>query len=433
MLGVILDDQLNGLPHINQTGEKMIRILNRLTIAKHKRGLSGKVLKVLYKRTLERILVYAAPAWWTGSNAQTSKLLSIQRKVLLAVTGAFRTTSTLALQTSSGIEPLDLVCAQETAWYHIKKSCVDTSFCSSGRFQMERTLPVFLRVPSSWTLVQWDRIPTFQDLVIFTDGSKINGQVGAAFCTFNKGAVQEHQYRLDDHCSVFQAEAVAIKEAIKWAARHFPQSNCNIHTDSLSVLMALQNPLLKNDQILWIRSNLNDKIALHWVKAHIGIEGNEAADRAAKNATTKPAIDIHLGIPQNTIRSHLKELLQKEWQKRWDDREAKGRFTHAIFPSVSRTRCIFNKYDIQAVSNHGLCPQFLRRFNLRNCSCRCGEDNLDDIHHYIYRCPLLGHLRERIKPSTPILSILSHPALREEMRSLLKTVFGNERDIFQDN
>ncbi|GBN95198.1 hypothetical protein AVEN_146811-1 [Araneus ventricosus] len=49
MLGVILDDRLNDLPHIEYIGGKMLRILNRLTIAKHRRGLSGKVLQVLYK------------------------------------------------------------------------------------------------------------------------------------------------------------------------------------------------------------------------------------------------------------------------------------------------------------------------------------------------------------------------------------------------
>ncbi|GBN90283.1 hypothetical protein AVEN_79039-1 [Araneus ventricosus] len=172
---------------------------------------------------------------------------------------------------------------------------------------------------------------------------------------------------------------------------------------------------------------------LPWVKAHVGIEGNEAADRAAKLAAAKSLVEVHLGIPQNTIRNQLKELLLTEWQNRWDDDEANGRFTHAIFPSVSRTRCIFNKYDIQAVTNHGLCPQFLRRFNLRNCSCRCGEDNHDGIHHYIFQCPLLGHLRRKIKNDTPLLAVLFHPALREEMRSLLKTVFSNEIDIFQED
>ncbi|GBN91927.1 Retrovirus-related Pol polyprotein from type-1 retrotransposable element R1 [Araneus ventricosus] len=35
ILGVVLDDGLSGIPHIKQTGSKVLQILNRLTIAKH--------------------------------------------------------------------------------------------------------------------------------------------------------------------------------------------------------------------------------------------------------------------------------------------------------------------------------------------------------------------------------------------------------------
>ncbi|GBN91931.1 Putative protein in type-1 retrotransposable element R1DM [Araneus ventricosus] len=434
MLGVIIDDRLNGLPHIDFVGGRMLRILNRLTIAKHRRGLSGKVLKVLYKRALERILVYAAPAWWTGTASQKTRLLSIQRKVLLAVTGAFRTTSTVALQIASGIEPIDLVCDLESAWYHIKKSHVDLHLfgVEVEGTKMEKACTI-LSHPGSWKPVQWDKDIIASDLIVYTDGSKLEGQVGAAFCVMNEDIRQEHQYRLSDHCSVFQAEAVAIQNAIKWKKNNYPSAKCHIHTDSLSVLMALQNHNINHELIHWIRHHLDESIALHWVKAHIGIEGNETADRAAKAAATKSTVDTPLGTPQISVKRQLKDLLSAEWQRKWDRNGENGRFTHAIFPKVSRSRCLFNTYDIQAVSNHGLCPQYLRRFNLRSCSCRCGEDERDDIHHYIFTCPLLGHLRRRIKQGDDILRILSHPVLKEEMRMLLRTVYLNEPNIFQEH
>ncbi|GBN35893.1 hypothetical protein AVEN_131877-1 [Araneus ventricosus] len=119
-----------------------------------------------------------------------------------------------------------------------------------------------------------------------------------------------------------------------------------------------------------------------------------------------------------------------EWQQRWDRSGEKGRFTYGILSQVTRSRCLFNSFDVQAVSNHGLSPQYLRRFNLR--SCRCGEDERDDIHHHIFSCPLLGHLRRRIRPWDQILKVLSHPLLREEMRLILRTVYLNERSLFQE-
>ncbi|GBN48301.1 Putative protein in type-1 retrotransposable element R1DM [Araneus ventricosus] len=127
MLEVILDDGLNGMPHINYVRDKVQNILNRLTIAKHQRGLSGKVVKLLYKRALERILVYAAPAWWTGTARQIQRVTSIQRQMLLAISGAFRTTSTKALQICCGMELIDLVLDMEVAWFKISKLKEDVS------------------------------------------------------------------------------------------------------------------------------------------------------------------------------------------------------------------------------------------------------------------------------------------------------------------
>ncbi|GBN38888.1 Retrovirus-related Pol polyprotein from type-1 retrotransposable element R1 [Araneus ventricosus] len=156
ILGVILDDGLNGIPHIKQTGSKVLQILNRLTIAKYQRGLSGKVVKLLYKRALERILVYAAPSWWMGSQAQKQKISSIQRQALLAISGAFRTTSTVALQVCCGVEPIDLVLDMEVAWYKIRKTREDVSlFGNHIQGSSMKTSTNDWRHPGSLTPVHW--------------------------------------------------------------------------------------------------------------------------------------------------------------------------------------------------------------------------------------------------------------------------------------
>ncbi|GBN72871.1 Retrovirus-related Pol polyprotein from type-1 retrotransposable element R1 [Araneus ventricosus] len=97
-------------------------------VAKSNRGLSGRVLRALYKRALERILVYAASAWWTGTVRNIDKINIIQRQVLLAITGAFRTTSTAALQVISGVEPADLVCELKSAVYKLKHVSPNVQF-----------------------------------------------------------------------------------------------------------------------------------------------------------------------------------------------------------------------------------------------------------------------------------------------------------------
>ncbi|GBL94486.1 hypothetical protein AVEN_235589-2 [Araneus ventricosus] len=147
---------------------------------------------MLYKRALERIIVYAAPAWWVGTANQRQKINSLQRQVLLAVTGAFRTTSTAALQVISGIEPADLVCEMEAALYQLKHNRPDPHFLGVHleSNQVERYLPSWAH-PSTKHLVHWDQDSPDYDLGIFTDGSKLNGQVGAAFSVHKTGTLME--------------------------------------------------------------------------------------------------------------------------------------------------------------------------------------------------------------------------------------------------
>ncbi|GBO01122.1 hypothetical protein AVEN_31197-1 [Araneus ventricosus] len=389
---------------------------------------------MLYKRALERIIVYAAPAWWVGTANQRQKINSLQRQVLLAVTGAFRTTSTAALQVISGIEPADLVCEMEAALYQLKHNRPDPHFLGVHleSNQVERYLPSWAH-PSTKHIVHWDQDSPDYDLGIFTDGSKLNGQVGAAFSVFDPQHSGDFQFRLDDHCSVFQAELTAIKQALLWKQQNRPHANCHLFTDSMSSLKALQKFAPKNNLVDDINSLLDGTISLHWVKAHIGVAGNEVADKAAKAASDRPSVDIHLGIPESSLKTSIRHLLLREWQDRWKDDNAKGRFTFNIFPEVKTNRCIDNRQLSQVVTNHGLCPYYLKKFNLRECNCRCGEDVDDDILHYIFRCPLLDSQRSLIRPGQSVLQILQDKHRTKEVKSLLSFLFLHQQDIFEQD
>jgi len=90
---------------------------------------------------------------------------------------------------------------------------------------------------------------------------------------------------LPHYSSVLSSELIAIHEAVKIALK-IPGKHA-ICSDSLSALKSLTNPnnhsyypsTIKN-----LVSNHFPKIILIWIPSHIGITGNENADKAAKEA-----------------------------------------------------------------------------------------------------------------------------------------------------
>ena len=82
----------------------------------------------------------------------------------------------------------------------------------------------------------------------------------------------------------FKAEAEALKKAAIEIRDNLPQTKPNviIFTDALSVLNKLQNPRQKD--LNEVETALVDIAAQtnQWIPAHCGIQGNEQADRLAR-------------------------------------------------------------------------------------------------------------------------------------------------------
>ncbi|XP_072401547.1 uncharacterized protein [Diabrotica undecimpunctata] len=142
-------------------------------------------------------------------------------------------------------------------------------------------------------------------LEIYTDASKQNNGTGCAFYIPSTN-VQE-KFKLNNNTSIFAAEAIGIIKACDYVEKN-KLKKIHFLSDSLSVLKCIANPIINvmatdtNPFIRELKARIHKlkksqyELKFTWVKAHIGLRGNEVADSLAKESvTTGEHINNNLG------------------------------------------------------------------------------------------------------------------------------------------
>ena len=326
-------------------------------------------------------------------------LSSLQRIFAIRITRANRHISTDAVLQLAGLLPIDLVLLKEHKigkLFRLKESVTigDDNFT-----------PSLVDIPSSrWFLPPFNfyilncmvvDIPNLRNDTIcyYTDGSKTEDGVGASFCAFDHGnCIYFWNSRLCSYNTIFQAEAFAIYQALNWHLDRFQNRSFVIYSDSRSVILALTKFKQKNrilqDIVKLFLSFHGVYGVITWVKAHVGIMGNEKADELAKQATSSTFSGACIQLPMSN--SYIRVLLSKDalntWQFHWDN-SFKGRFTYKFLPKVSLTH-LFDNYCLNLfMTNRGPFPSFLYDIGkIDSPDCICSK--YGDAVHYIFDCPL---------------------------------------------
>ncbi|GBN96149.1 Putative protein in type-1 retrotransposable element R1DM [Araneus ventricosus] len=405
-LGVTWDSALTFTPHFKRVRQKVDNLTYKITnIAEKFYWRNNKLFKRIYLGAIEPFMLFGHGAWGHRLHLKTVDryLNGIQRRPLIKITRAFRTTSTAALQVIAGVLPLSLKAVEvysKFLLFTINSNATVGDLVLQPK-DIENKIDIYDLHPTQWISISFGmEPPTGEDIEIFTDGSKIDDKVAAAMVVFYPGVEIEHKIcRLDNTATVFQAETLGLKMALEFIADSVNWHRFHIFSDSRSVLQSLENSKNSSQSIVELKKLYAVVVSmkwvrLHWVKAHVGVTGNERADEYAKLATNQATIDCVCSKSKATITRLIRDELICQWQNRWENC-GNGKHTQKYLPKVSFKIKQFSPEITQFLTAHGRFPAYFYRFNLsREYSCCCG--GFGSTEHFITECPFTRKYWEKL-------------------------------------
>ena len=369
-------------------------------------GVHSDNVKIIYKQVIVPIITYAAGIWGHVWNKEYVKRMmrTFQRGFALRAIRAFHTVSSVSALALAQFMPLHLKIreAYEIENVKVQGTCPDIP----EDITLERRTRPTERLHPSKRRVYTHHIANSQieadlhtsDINIYTDGSKLEyGEVGAAYVVYYNGRTTKRKFKLNKNCSVFQAELYAINEALIWTNKHVKREEISIFSDSQSALNAIENIGNTNPLVTSIHEELNKlnrNVKFIWVKAHIGIEGNEEADVCAKSAATQHTRSAYNNFPISLAKRIIRENAMKDWEYEYEHLHGgKGMVTREWFPKLKDVREFTRKSDVsfamtQILTEHGYHKQYLKRFKIRqDDSCPCNNTDEQTMEHLLKHCP----------------------------------------------
>ena len=177
-LGIYLDTKFNFNAHIDHTVEKLIIIINRLArTARLQRGLGHKTLKTIYEGAIGPLLTYGAPIWekTIRNNRNLTKYKRVQRLMNIKIAKAYRTVTYEASCVRAGVRPIQITIEQQVQTYMATK--INKTYDAPMDVK-------YWRHPAELPTIREVENGTTYAAEVYTDGSKIGDNVGAAGIIF---------------------------------------------------------------------------------------------------------------------------------------------------------------------------------------------------------------------------------------------------------
>ena len=395
-LGMWLDERLTWKIHIGKIQSKCEKVINVLrSLAGSEWGAERGTMLMIYQAMIRSAIDYGSFVYGAAAKSTLDKLDATQARALRTCCGAFRTTPIPALLVEMGEWPLRIRRSKLGLHYWAKLNGTSLSLSAkcllnetwefaggrkkgnflSGAGELAKRVGLdtdvvgliyaFWSVVPMWLLPepivdltlldrkQQDEITKTQveaylnnvwgsHMQIYTDGSKDPDNQKAGCGIYVVGPQVQQGLRVTNGASVFATEISAIIWALWWVEQVKPD-RVVICSDSAAALVALRSrtsraraDLINEVLISLLRvEKVGCEVVFLWVPAHIGVEGNEAADKLAKNSLQRDNIDVEMPWGKPEFYSAIKEGLEKQWQEEWSNEE-RGRMYFSAHPSVKR-------------------------------------------------------------------------------------------------
>jgi ribonuclease HI len=427
-LGIYLDKKLDFKYHIDKIlsyNHNYNRMLTAKTNSLY--GPRPKLMKWAYTGITRVRISYAAMVWvpYLKLKRQKQALKKINRTATLSITNCMRSTPQSTLEILYDIEPLELHLQRiglESYCRLRKQLLMDLSLHSKeknhlGHWEnMYNTLNINKEdrceeiIRERITRINLDSFDGEKkhsqksEYTIYTDGSKLSEGVGAGYIIYYRNErIQENYHKLKNECSVFQAELEAIYQACKFMNNNeaITAKYVKILSDSQAAILALYNERIRSNQVLKTLEELEmmaantHKTTLAWTKAHAGTEGNEEADRLAKEGAMMSKVDTNVDTSWTNIKHTIRQFINLKWEVQWMSLEGhkhSKQFVSKPDPQRAKKCLSLSRHSLKkvvhAISGHNYLAkhQAIMEKELAG-ECRlCGED-LETFMHLLYDCP----------------------------------------------